>query len=191
MITLRADTSAIDALADRFRAMGNQVPHGIRRGVNRAGAKALTQMRRALVGQTGLKYGVFVRALRPTRANFGSMSYAIKSRGGNVSLKFFKPREIRGGVVARPWNAATTYPGGFTRGGRPGRRVALRLGGHVFRRRGAARLPITKVKSGLFIPDEMISGASLGAFNAAVDQNLADDVLRELLAILSGFAPRG
>ncbi|SEG71983.1 hypothetical protein SAMN04488144_1557 [Methylobacterium sp. 190mf] len=78
--------------------------------------------------------------------------------------------------------------GGFTRSGAPGRRaLSPKLGGHVFvntegrKWRGHLR----KVKSGLYIPAEMTSGATLAAFHRVTERELpieAAKVLAELLA---------
>ena len=194
---INVDMSEIGVLAKAFQQAGSKTPLVLSRGLNKAGLKARTQMRRDLVGQTGLKYGVFVRALRSTSATPSSLAFVIKSKGGNVSLKFFKPREGKGGVTARPWNGSTFYRGAFTKSG-GGRRKTKRfkspkLKGQVFVNvdGGRWRGRIAIVKSGLFIPEEMVTGRSASAFNAAVTQELPTEVGRALLSILSAGAPRG
>lgn len=151
------------------------------RAVNKAGDKARTDMRRALVNQTGLKYGTFVRALRSTRGGPSSGRYEIKSKGGNVRLRFFRPRETRGGVVAYPWNKQKLYPRAFTKGGRRPRK-ALNRG--VLQRTGAGRLPVQQARSGLFIPTEMVTGGSEAAFYRASEQIMVAELSRQLSLLL-------
>lgn len=184
------DLRALARLGNLYAAAGAQAPHAVRRGINRAGSKARTQMKRALTRQTGLKTGTIGRALKARRASFSALSYEIRSRGGDVSLKFFGARETRSGVSAAPWGKRSTFGGSFLKGGLFPARKALRMGGHAFARTGKGRLPIAKQRSGLFIPDEMISGASAAAFHAA-GRTMADDIAGEMLAILAGHAPRG
>lgn len=191
MIRFSVDASAFAHLGNAFAAAGTQAPHAIRRGLNRTGDKVRTQVKRALVPQTGLKPGVIQRALKIKRANYGRLTYEIKSRGGNISLKHFGARETRAGVSAAPRGQRQIFPGSFVKGGRFPKRVALKMGGHAFSRTGKGRLPIEKQKSGVYIPDEMVSGTSAQAFYATARQHLPGDVARELYAILAGVAPRG
>jgi len=184
---IRADFSAFADMAKTFREAGNQAPHAIRRAVNYTGDRARTAMIRTLTGQTGLKRGTIVRALRVVRASYGAIEYRIYSRGGNVSLKYFGAKETRGGVVSKRGSFASA----FMRGGRFPKRVALKLGGHAYQRTGKSRLPIKRVKSGVFIPKEMISGATGATFHASVAAFLPVRLAHEITAILKGHAPRG
>src|SRR5690606_18421886 len=96
-----------------------------------------------LVAQTGMKYGVFVRALRSSNATPGNLAFRLRARGGNVRLKFFFPKEGQAGTSAAPWNKRIVRPGTFLKGGRFPNRVALRFGkGNVFKRVGKSRTPI-------------------------------------------------
>lgn len=191
MISLGVDLSALDRLANGFASAGDQAPHAIRRGLNRTGDKVRTQVKRALVAQTGLKAGVINRAVKTRRASYGHLAYELRSRGGDVSLKFFAARETRRGVSAAPHGQRQIFPGDFIKGGRFPNRVGLKMGGHVFKRTGSGRTPIEKQKSGVIIPEEMVSGESERAFYAEANKHLADDIAHELYAILAGVAPRG
>lgn len=191
MLRVGFDLKDFQRLANIFAAAGDQAPHAVRRGLNRAGDKARTQMKRTLVKQTGLKAGVIARALKTRRANFGSLSYEIVSRGGDISLKHFGPRETRKGVSAAPRGQRAVFNATFLKGGQFPNRKTLKMGGHVFARAGSKRSPIEKRKSGVFIPVEMVTGSTAAAFYAAANSHLGDDIARELFAILSGAAPRG
>jgi hypothetical protein len=191
--TISVDMKALERLGNMLAAAGKRAPHAIRRGLNRTGDKARTQVKRALVVQTGLKSGTITRALKTRRASFGSLAYTMTTWGGDISLRYFNPRETRAGVSAAPGGKRQIFARTFMKGGRFPKRVdlELKLGGHVFKRTGKGRLPIEKQHSGMYIPEEMVSGASQAAFFAAAQGNLANDVARELFAILSGAAPRG
>ncbi|RAI01114.1 hypothetical protein DLJ53_18025 [Acuticoccus sediminis] len=65
-------------------------------------------------------------------------------------------------MTAAPWGQRRLYEGTFMKGGAFPNRKTLALGGHVFERTVGRKFRI--VKSGLRIPDEMIKGATLGAW---------------------------
>ena len=185
-LVVKIDAEQLKRLANVLGALGKDAPAAIARAVNHTGDKARTQMIRTLTAQTGLKRKVIVKALRVTRASAakGTMEYRIDSAGGNVSLKYFGARETRVGVSAAPWGARRVYAGTFMKGGRFPNRVALDLNGQVFKRGGAGRMPIVKQKSGLFIPAEMVKGATADAFTEAVDRDLPDRLAHEIARAL-------
>lgn len=188
---IQLDLSDIGRLGGRFASAKGKLPTALYRGLNKTGDKARTGMRRALVAQTGLKYGVFVRALKTKRAGAADLAYVIRSKGGNVSLKYFSPKETRAGVSAAPWGARRVFPGTFMKGGLFPKRKPLKLGGHVYKRAGAQRLKIVKQTSGLYIPEEMITGASASTMIGTAQAELPAEVGKALWAILSGAAPSG
>ena len=100
MISTHIDMAQFPQLANAFAAAGDQAIVAIRRAVNHTGNKARTQIIRALVVQTGLKRGVIVRAVKTRTAHAGSASYTLTTRGGNIRLKYFDPRETKAGVAA-------------------------------------------------------------------------------------------
>lgn len=187
------DTKGFDRLHNMLAAAGPKARDAIRRALNHTGAKAKTQMIRALTAQTGLKRGVIVRALKVSRAvhggdmsspGSGGLAFAIRSAGGNIRLKFFGARETRKGVTAAPRGQRQLYAGAFIKGGRFPRRVTLKFGGNVYRRAGGSRLPIQQIRSGVFIPEEMVEGASRDAFLGTVESSLPARLSHELLRIL-------
>lgn len=149
--------------------------------LNAVGDRAHAHVKQALPPQTGLTKRTINRAIKKRRASVGSLTYEINSQGGNIRLKYFKARETRAGVSAAPWNQRQVFPGTFTRGGRFPARVALKMGGQVFARTGGSRLPIAVQRSGLFIPDEMISKAAYGAFRGET-RRLDVEVLNAMAA---------
>lgn len=175
------DLSALAHIGEVFRRAGKLAPDVLKKAVKHTGDKATSAMRTALVGQTGLKRGTLVRAVKGGSAAGG---YVIRSHGGNVRLKFFKARETRAGVSAAPWNNRQVFAGTFIKGGKFPNRKALKFGGQVMRRAGKGKLPIHGVKSGLFIAEEMVKGGSEAAFYRTLQTDLAPRLEHELARIL-------
>ncbi|MDP2358652.1 MAG: hypothetical protein Q8M31_21715 [Beijerinckiaceae bacterium] len=187
---MRVVISVRDQVMARF---GNQLTAlgagkanlALRRAMNHTGAKAKTQVSRALTTQTGLPRKTIVRAVRVLNASVANLSFALETKGGDISLKYFKARETRQGVSAAPWNKRKVYPSTFTKGGRFPKRKALRKGkGHVFARAGAGRLPIKKQKSGLYIPREMVQGQTKDAWDRLIVADLLPRVRHEVARML-------
>ena len=155
-------------------------------------------MVKSLTAQTGLKSSTIKRALKAKKAfdggpngfvaGSGSTEFQIISRGGDVSLKFFHPVEKGGGVSAKPWGQTKFYPGAFRKStyGNKFRRINQKFHGHAMRNvaGGAWRGKISVVKSGLMIPEEMISGETAAAFYRVCETDLAARMEHELLWIM-------
>lgn len=146
--------------------LNTKFPKVLPRIVNQVGDRAKTQVIRNLTAQTGLKRAVIVKAVGdPAKAHAGRLNYTMVTRGGNIRLKYVQPRETRPGVVAKPWNKRTLFAGAFMKGGRfPSRKVVPHFDGHVYRRLNSSGTKITQVRSGMFIPTEMTTGATKAAF---------------------------
>lgn len=183
--TLEIDVRQVEHLAELFKLAEQKAPAAIARAVRRTGDMTATRVVRSLTAQTGLKRPVIVRAVKKKPAG---MTYSLVTRGGNVALKYFGARETRKGVSAAPWNQRRVFAGTFTKGGLFPKRVPLNLGGQVFARTGKGRVPIVKQKSGLFIPKEMISGATRAEFLNSVRTILPPRLAHEIAAILGGHA---
>lgn len=177
------DFTPVLKISNALKAAGKQVPLILNRAINHTGDKARTKMRNVLVGQTGLKRKTIVKAVKSAKAAPGG-SYVIKAKGGNIRLQFFAARETRKGVTAAPWNKRQLYAGTFMKGGQFPKRVALKRG--VLKRAGKGRLPVHTIKSGLFIADELISGASQDAFNSTVEREMPGRIAHELYRVLGG-----
>jgi hypothetical protein len=186
-LQIRIDTVDVSRLANAFTAAGEKAPVAIARALNHTGAKARTAMIKSLTAQTGLKRKTIVKALKVRKAaQRGDLSYTIWSRGGDISLKYFSPKEVRKGVSAKPFGRRTYTPMAFLKGGRKPNRVTLNMGGHVYRRTSAARTPIEMVDSGVIIPQEMVSGATEAAFYEVAQRDLADRLGHEIYHLLHG-----
>ncbi|MFN3250075.1 phage tail protein [Roseibium album] len=158
--------------------------------LNKAGQQARTATVRALRDQTGLKSKVLRRALKVRRARAGKLEYRIDSYGGDVALKFFAARETRKGVSAKPFNKRQIFRSTFIKGGRFPARTDLGMGRQVFMRSGSGRLPISKQKSGVVIPSEMVKDESADAWNSTVGTVLPARIEHELRRMTKGAFSR-
>lgn len=181
----------IERYGNQLGILGAKAPIALARALNHTGAKARTQVIRALTAQTGLKRSTIVRAVKVQRATHaaeqfnysGRLSYTLTTTGGDISLKFFKPRETRKGVSASPRGRRQLFAGTFTHGGRFPKRVGPALGGHVFRNidpKHAWRGKVQMQDSGVFIPDEMLQGATAAAFEQVMGAELEKRVSHEI-----------
>lgn len=166
----------VKVFGKRLGELQKRFPLVLPRIVNQVGNRAKTQVIRNLTKQTGLPRATIVRAVGdPSRAHGGKLSYEMRTRGGNIRLKYLAPRETRAGVIARPWGKPQLYAGTFMKGGRfPNRKVVSKFDGHVFRRLNASGSKITQVRSGMFIPVEMTTGQTRAAF-----ERIAGPLLQE------------
>lgn len=172
-----------------LRMVGSQFEfsNAARRAVNRTGDMARTQVVRALARQTGLQQKIVRKAVKPQRANFDRIAYVMHAQGGDISLKYFKARETRKGVSAAPFGKRSVFASSFMRGGRfPNRVVVPRFHGHVFQRDGSERAPITKLKSGVVIPAEMVQGETAKAFETTVRDVLPRRFAHEINRLTGG-----
>jgi hypothetical protein len=196
-IVIKVEFDGAKELSNMLAAAGVKAPQAIRRAINHTGDKAKTAMARALAKQTGLKVSVTKRALKPLRASDGSatgfvpgkgsLEYVLRCKGGDVSLKYFRPIERGGGVYARPWGVQRFYPGAFMKSGPRGKRILNpKFHGHVMENiaGGAWRGKIKIVRSGVFLAAEMVKGDSAAAFHKVVESDLLPRVRHELLRVL-------
>lgn len=178
------DVTALRRFDNMLGALGKEAPKVLSRAVNRAGDMARTQVRRELTAQTGLKRKTIVKAVKTKRAGWRDLSYEMRSRGGDIALKFFAARETRKGVSAAPFGKRRVFAGMFIKGGRVPGRVPLNMGGHVFRRVGQGRVPIELQDSGVIIPAEMVEGATAQAFRTTASRELPRRVEHEIGRLL-------
>ena len=207
------DTSGMKRLDNAMGLLTGHHKHlFLQRAVNHTGDKAKTQVIRTLAKQTGLKRGTIVKAIRVGRAwgasgnasqfseGRGSLEYVLSAKGGDISLKYFAPRETRKGVTAAPFGKRKLIAKSFIKGGQfPARVEAKGLNGHVFTRTGVKAVRIrgkSKDKkretlkfedSGVVIPAEMIKGATAAVFMKTVEAELAKRAMHELNRLVGGI----
>lgn len=170
------------------------------RALNHEGNKGRTKVRRALSKQMRLPYGLMVKAVVGKQAWAGvgasgegaKLEYVLKSRGGPISLKYYRAKETAKGLVSRAPGMEGPFPTAFLRGGPWPRTVGkagprqpkLAFGGHAKMREGKSRLPLSSgVMKGPAIPDEMVKGPSLAAFEniaPALERRVGHEIFRLL-----------
>ena len=180
----------------RFDNMLKQLPTAKQklvqvRALKRAGNMARTQVVRALAKQTGLKQKIIRKAIgKPKPPNFDSLTYVMATRGGEVSLKYFRARESRKGVTAYPFGKRTLFAGAFMKGGRfPNRKFVSKFHGGVFEADSSSSewgRAFKPVRSNVWIPNEMVSGETARAFTQTVAIQLPRRVEHELSRMTRG-----
>lgn len=181
-LSITSDTRGVSALLKSLEVMGHKAPSATALVLNRIATRTKQRVIPALTHQTGLNKRIIVKAVRQLRASPKNLRAGLVSRGGNISYRYFSAREENGGVVAEVAGRRVTLPGAFRRSGRaPNRYAVKKLGGQVYinpsrRWRGE----IEKQRSGVFIPEEMIAGATLRAFEQVVASELPVEIAREL-----------
>jgi hypothetical protein len=191
-VTISFRDQVMARYANQLGALGQGGAHkALSRAMAHTGAKAKTAVGRALVQQTGLKSGTIRRAVRSIKGDAGSLSFTLKTEGGNIRLKHFGARETAKGVSAAPWNARKVHPGTFMRAGWWPKRVGKPgWNGQVFERVGGktknGKQKFQVVRSGVYIPEEMVKGASLSAWNDVINNHLVPRVGHEISRMLPG-----
>jgi hypothetical protein len=180
-IGISVDVRSLAAFAGHLHAAKAKMPAALTTAVNTVGPIATSQMKRVLPAQTGLKFKTINKALR---GKSGGQTYTIASKGGDIRLKFFGARETSKGVTAAPWNSRRLYPATFIKSGWWPKRGKPVAHGQVMRRTGAGKFPIEQVRSGLFIPEEMIKGNSAAVFYGTIDAQLAPAIEAVLFSAL-------
>ena len=181
---------ALSQFAQRLGALAANGPVVMAEALNAGGQAVRAATVAAETAQTGLTHDTIDRAQHAIAATPGNLAFTITSRGGNVRLKYFGAREGGGGVTAHPWNRPTFYRGAFINSGFGARRApSPKLGGHVYERTGAIsaktkRPKIRQVRSGLFIPKEMQTGATAKAFTAAANTVLTTTIVSRLGSLM-------
>jgi hypothetical protein len=179
------DVRDLERFGNMIGALGQDGPKAVNRALNRTGDMARTRVVRELAKQTGLPQKTIRKAVKVKRSSWQDLEYRLSSSGGDVSLKYFKARETRKGVTAFVRGERELFEGAFTKGGSFARgRVALNMGGHVFQRIGG-RTELEKLKSGVFIPIEMVEGATAAAFEDVVADVLPRRLDHEINRILA------
>lgn len=176
--------------ANQLGALGDKAPLAMQRAIAHTGDRAKTQVVRALTKQTGLPRADIVRAVQVKRPSFADLRYVMSATGGNIRLKYFRPRETRLGVSAAPFGQRQVFAGTFMRAGWVwGKRIAKPdWNGQVFRRTGgmtsAGMDAFEVVRSGVYIPREMVQGATEQAWRGVVEKHLEPRLRHEIGRLL-------
>lgn len=184
MMHLRVEGDGLQRFANVLAALSEGEMRVIaRRALNHTGAKARTKVKRSLAKQTGLKPAQVAKALTVTRATNGNLAFVITGTGDDIPLRYFRPREVRQGVVAYPHGEKRLIEGAFMKGGRfpLTRRVPLPFGNDVFLPVVSTRdwgRPFFRADSGVSIPREMVRGETARVFagmNEVLNERLSHE----------------
>jgi hypothetical protein len=134
---MQLDISASDQVLARYgnqlAALGEgQARTALSRALNHEGDKGRTQVKRALVKQTGIKYGAVDKAMATVRASPATLTYTLKARGDETNIAWFGGVQRHKGVSAAPWNKRRIFRHAF---------IVPRFG-RAFIRTSKSRLPI-------------------------------------------------
>ena len=173
-IGVNINSREIAALADRLADAVHQHPAAVSRALNRTAPETRTAMGRALVGQTGLKYGSIRRALTVVRSSPAFLATMIVAKGGYLPLRLFRARQGKRGVSAAPWGKRRVFPHTF---------IIPAYGGNVYVRQTSARFPIEKL-FGPAIPVEFTKDQSADAFYRTVPGVLLKRLDHELSRLM-------
>lgn len=168
MLSITVTGNGLRVFGKQVERLHKEFPKVLPRIINQTGDRSKTQVIRSLTAQTGLQRKVIVSAIGdPFRAHAGNLSYTMTTRGGNVRLKYLQPRETAKGVTAKPFGKRQLFKRHFlTAGWRPNRIEMAKWGGHVKRATGPNDEFAVTARSGVFIPKEMVEGATKSAFEA-------------------------
>ncbi len=165
----------------KLERLASGFPMVMPRIINQVGDRAKTQVTRSLTKQTGLKRATIVKAIgSPKRAHAGDLTYEMTTKGGNIRLKYFEPRETAKGVTAKPFGQRKLFVRHFLNAGWAPNRVEMKKwDGQVKRAVMGGKYAVT-ARSGVFIPTEMVTGETAAAFERStpllkqrVDQAIA------------------
>ncbi len=127
------------------------------RALNHEGNKGRTQVKRALVKQTGIKYGAVDKAMTTIRSMPTTLTYTLKARGDETNIAWFGGVQRGKGVSAAPWNKRRIFAHSF---------IVPRFG-RAYIRTSKNRLPIR----GLYGPNlarELVKDSSAAAWQRGV-----------------------
>ena len=145
MITV--DTRGIRELERALGDAKKRLPKEVAIAINRTAKWTTTQISRQVRDELNVKVRDVKKALSQRgKANASKLSTVVQlDKEKRLSLKYFGARQTRRGVTAKVGKKRrrTLIPDGFM-GPRPGA-VAVRLGGHAYKRTGRGRTPIVKL----------------------------------------------
>ncbi len=176
MLSVKVSGSLAEIRAGVEALASPKLRQGFAFAINHTLGKTETQVNRALVKQTGLKYSTIKAAMKRYSASAGTLKGEIVGRGSHTTLGQFGPRQTSKGVSAAPWGERQIFEGTF---------MVARYGGEVFRRTGSSRFPIKKLY-GPAIPKEMVKDEAEAAFHRTVASELPSRVNHELSRLIGG-----
>ena len=184
LFEIRLDTAELRAMRAVLDEIGQKAPQALVAGLNQTNDRARTQVIRAIVRQTGLKYGYVRQQVKTQRASLWDYTAALKSQGSALPLSMFDMNisgtQVRGRVYQQlSTNAGGNWhdlPGVFAPKGRIGQSYPAGSGLVAFKRAGRSRLPINK-QFGPSLPITMVSDETRAAWESRM-KLLPENVLK-------------
>ncbi len=178
-IAITIKGSGLPRFEEAVAALGStKATRAYRMALNTTGKRVFTQVKRTVAKQMGASQALVVKYghLRRVPASGVSLETRIESAGGYIPLMDFSARQTSKGVTASPWGQRRLFKSTF---------VLTRIGGHVFRRTGADRLPIEKLW-GPAVPKELVRDESKAAFENVSSSFLPSEVARMVKQMTKG-----
>lgn len=170
-IRVKLTDEILTRFGNQLGALGDGLARTVMaRALNHEGDKGRTKVKRALVKQTGIRYGKINAAMKTIRASSARLTYILEARGDETNIAQFGARQGAKGVSAAPWGKRRVFKSTFF------------VGGRVFRRTGKARLPIKGVY-GPNIARELVKDETAATFKAG-SAGIADRVAHEIARVL-------
>lgn len=115
-----------------------QLPKATQWAINQTGKKVGRQMLKEVAKEAGVAQKVLKKRgfYASARASVKNLMFQVRVRYGAIPLKDFRPVQTKVGVRHKAWGEKQVAKGAF---------IVNSIGGHVFKRRTSARLPIDKL----------------------------------------------
>lgn len=172
-VVVRVDGTGHFLLHNAMLALGRDKANmAWRRAINHTASKSKTQVIRHVAKRSGVTQSLIRkrRAIYLRRANYSDLQAFIIAEGTYMSLKDFKPTQLKAGVKASPWGERRLFKSSF---------IVDKLGSHVFVRTSKKRLPIEKMY-GPAIPNEMMQVEVTREWMSLVEATFPNRVEHEL-----------
>jgi hypothetical protein len=157
-LIINARDQVLARYGNQLAVLGDgQARTAMSRALNHEGDKGRTQVKRALVNQTGIKYGAVDKAMATIRSMPGTLTYTLKARGDETNIAWFGGVQRGKGVSAAPWNKRRIFAHSF---------IVPKFG-RAYIRTSRSRLPIR----GLYGPNlarELVKDSSAAAWQRGV-----------------------
>ena len=157
-LIINAKDQVLAKYGNQLSALGDRNARtAMSRALNHEGHKGRTQVKRALVKQTGIKYGAIDKAMTTIRSMPTTLTYTLKAHGDETNIAWFGGVQRGKGVSAAPWNKRRIFAQSF---------IVPRFG-RAYIRTSKSRLPIR----GLYGPNlarELVKDSSAAAWQRGV-----------------------
>jgi len=157
-IVINARDQVLARYGNQLAVLGDgQARKALSRALNHEGDKGRTQVKRALVKQTGIKYGSVDKAMATIRSTPATLTYRLKARGDETNIAWFGGVQRGKGVSAAPWNKRRIFRHAF---------IVPKFG-RAFIRTSKKRLPIRWLY-GPNLARELVKDTSAAAWRSGV-----------------------